>query len=191
MKSGTQELHFGFCDNPFDPIPESREQKHYMTCQHITAEQIGYLWGEKMDPYKHLVQYYETDMMGVTHHANYVHWMEEARIAFMDRVGFPYAKMEAEGVISPVVEVSCRYKRPCTFGDVISISVEVESFSGVKMALVYDMRNSRDETVCTARSEHTFTDRSGRIVRLKKVMPEFCAAIENAVELSAAIGKER
>ena len=145
-----------------------------------------------MEPYKHLVQYYETDMMGVTHHANYIHWMEEARIAFMDRLGFPYARMEADGVISPVVEISCRYRRPCTFGDVISVSVAVESFSGVKMALVYDMRSSNGETVCTARSEHTFTDRSGHIVRLKKVMPEFCAAIENAIaESSAAFEKER
>ena len=144
-----------------------------------------------MDPYRHLVQYYETDMMGVTHHANYIHWMEEARIAVMDRIGFPYTRMEAEGVISPVVEISCRYKKPCTFGDVISISVEVESFSGVKMVLVYDMRGSSGETVCTARSEHTFTDRSGHILRLKRVLPAFCDAIEKTMRnSSAALEKE-
>ena len=140
-----------------------------------------------MEPYKHLVQYYETDMMGVTHHANYIHWMEEARIAFMDQLGFPYARMEAEGIISPVVEISCRYRKPCTFGDVISVSVMVESFSGVKMTLVYDMRSSKGETVCTARSEHTFTDRSGHILRLKRVMPEFCAAMENAMQDTSAL----
>ena len=43
-----------------------------------------------MKPYIHKVQYYETDMMGITHHANYIHWMEEARIDFMDQLGFPY-----------------------------------------------------------------------------------------------------
>ena len=42
-----------------------------------------------MEPYVRPVQYYETDMMGVAHHANYLHWMEEARIDFMDRIGFP------------------------------------------------------------------------------------------------------
>ena len=51
---------------------------------------------------KHKVQYYETDMMGVTHHANYLHWMEEARIDLMDQMGFPYRRLEAEGVLSPV-----------------------------------------------------------------------------------------
>ena len=53
--------------------------------------------------YTRTVQYYETDMMGVVRHANYIHWMEEARIAFMDQIGFPYTRMEHEGVISPVV----------------------------------------------------------------------------------------
>ena len=28
---------------------------------------------------EHLVQYYETDQMGVTHHSNYIRWFEEAR----------------------------------------------------------------------------------------------------------------
>lgn len=33
-----------------------------------------------MQDYTHQVHYYETDKMGVTHHANYIKWMEEARI---------------------------------------------------------------------------------------------------------------
>ena len=40
-----------------------------------------------MEPYIRKVQYYETDMMGVAHHANYLHWMEEARIRFMEQLG--------------------------------------------------------------------------------------------------------
>ncbi len=141
--------------------------------------------------YRRKAHYHETDKMGVVYHANYIHWMEEARIAFLDRLGFPYTKMEAEGVISPVVEISCRYRRPCTFGDVISIFVKVESFSGVKMTLVYDMRGSSGETVCTARSEHTFTDRSGHILRLKRVLPAFCEAIENAMRDCSAASAEK
>ena len=61
---------------------------------------------EKGKLYAHKVQYYETDMMGMVHHANYIRWMEEARIDFMDRLGFSYRKMEEEGVVSPVRSVS-------------------------------------------------------------------------------------
>ena len=34
--------------------------------------------------YEHKAQYYETDQMGIIHHANYLHWFEEARIDMMD-----------------------------------------------------------------------------------------------------------
>ena len=55
-----------------------------------------------MSVYSHRVQYYETDRMGIVHHSNYVRWMEEARVDFLARIGFPYDAMEARGVISPV-----------------------------------------------------------------------------------------
>ena len=60
----------------------------------------------RIKPYRRAVQYYETDMMGIVHHANYIRWMEEARIDFLAQLGFPYARMEAEGVLSPVRSVS-------------------------------------------------------------------------------------
>ena len=76
-----------------------------------------------MNPYHRKVQYYETDMMGITHHANYIRWMEEARIDFMEQIGFPYAAMEAQGIVSPVKSVSCNYQHPSTFNDEIVITV--------------------------------------------------------------------
>ena len=135
-----------------------------------------------MSVYLHRVQYYETDRMGVVHHSNYIRWMEEARIDFMDRLGFPYAEMEQKGVVSPVKAVSCEYRHPCTFGDEISISVRADSFNGVVMVIVYEMKNREGETVCEARSEHVFLDREGHFVRMKRKMPEFCEAIEKSLE---------
>lgn len=141
-----------------------------------------------MKAYTRRVQYYETDMMGVTHHANYIHWMEEARIDFMDQLGFPYARMESEGVLSPVRSVACTYKRPSTFGDSIGVHVSVESFDGVVLTIRYEMRNQRNELVCEARSEHVFVNKEGRIIRLKREQPEFCRAI--AAEIRPADGTE-
>ena len=133
-----------------------------------------------MKPYVHRVQYYETDMMGVTHHANYIHWMEEARIDFMDRIGFPYKRMEAEGVLSPVKSMQANYLKPCTFGDEVDIAVTVRDFNGVVVTLAYDMK-VRDELVFSGTSEHVFLNREGRFVRMKKVMPEFCAVLEQQI----------
>ena len=124
-----------------------------------------------MKLYEHIVQYYETDKMGIVHHSNYIRWMEEARIDFLDRIGWNYKVMEDEGIISPVTAVESKYKCNTTFGDVITIEVSVEEFKGIRLKLRYVMRKE-DVVVNEATSEHCFLDTEGKIVNIKKVKPE-------------------
>ena len=37
--------------------------------------------------------YHETDKMGIIHHSNYIKWMEEARIAYMEHLGYGFDKV--------------------------------------------------------------------------------------------------
>lgn len=60
-----------------------------------------------MRPYIRKVQYHETYKMGVAHHSNYIKWMEEARVDFLDQIGYGYVKLEEDGIISPVLSVEC------------------------------------------------------------------------------------
>ena len=92
---------------------------------------------------KHEVQYYETDRMGITHHSNYVRWMEEARTFFLREIGWPYEKIEEEGIISPVTSISCDYKATSTFADEISIEINVKSVKSAKLSFVYYMVKSK------------------------------------------------
>lgn len=123
--------------------------------------------------YQHIVQYYETDKMGITHHSNYIRWMEEARINFLAQIGWPYEKLEEEGIISPVVSVDCKYVQTTTFTDKINIEVKVNEFRGVKLKLGYVMTNEAGKTVCEASSEHCFLDEKGMPIRLNKKYPLF------------------
>ena len=133
-------------------------------------------------PYTRRVQYHETDRMGVTHHANYLHWMEEARVDLMAQMGFPYEEMEARDVLSPVKSLSCEYLRSTTFGDEVTVETGVESFNGVVLTIRYTMRGPQGEPVFRGRSEHVFLNREGRFVRLRREMPDFCAALEALVD---------
>ena len=36
------------------------------------------------------VRYFETDAMGIVHHASYITWFEEGRSAFTRTLGYPY-----------------------------------------------------------------------------------------------------
>ncbi|MCR5798269.1 MAG: acyl-CoA thioesterase [Eubacterium sp.] len=126
-----------------------------------------------MEAYKHKVQYYETDKMGITHHSNYVRWMEEARVYFLEQIGWGYDKMEEEGIGSPVVAVDCKYKKPTTFADEVFIQVKVENCKGVKLKLLYEMTDAQGEICCIGHSEHCFVGSDGKFVRFDKEYPEF------------------
>lgn len=134
-----------------------------------------------MKPYTHTVQYYETDRMQISHHSNYVRWMEEARVSFLAQLGFPYEKLEERGIISPVVAVKCEYKYPTTFADIIDITVSVEKFSGIKLTLTYQMTLPDKTIVCLAKSSHCFTNQSNKLINLKKVAPDFYQALNSLV----------
>lgn len=62
-----------------------------------------------MEKYVHIVKYYETDKMGITHHSNYFRWMEEARVDFFNKIGISYKYLESIGVFSPFVNVECNF----------------------------------------------------------------------------------
>ena len=126
----------------------------------------------KIMAYIHRVQYYETDKMGITHHSNYIRWMEEARVAFLAEIGWDYAKLEDMGIVSPVLNISCDYKKTTTFSDEISIEVTIREFRGVKLFLTYVMKNDKGEIVCTAESSHAFLDTNGRPLKVKQDFPE-------------------
>ena len=135
-----------------------------------------------INDYVHKVQYHETDKMGVTHHSNYIKWMEEARIHFLDQIGYSYAKLERDGIISPVIGVECQYKHPTTFDDEVRITVGVEKFKGVRLIIRYTMTNTATgKVVLTGKSTHCFTDPNGRPIILKKQFPEFDGALRAAV----------
>lgn len=116
--------------------------------------------------------------MGITHHSNYVRWMEEARFDFMTSAGYGMKRLEADGITSPVVSVECRYISPSTFDDKIRIDTAVERYNGVKLEMSYKMTNAETgKLVMTAKSSHCFIDRDGTPIAVRKRVPEFDALL--------------
>ena len=129
-----------------------------------------------MTPYRHEIKYYECDRMGVTHHSNYVRIMEETRIDWMDRLGYGFDRMEAEGIVSPVVSITVNYKHPTTFKDVVEVELTVSEMSELKISFAYTMRVG-GKVVCTATSTHCFLE-NGRPVPLATRFPQLYQAIK-------------
>ena len=133
--------------------------------------------------YIHQAQYYETDQMGIIHHSNYIRWMEEARIAYMDELDFPYKAVEEAGIISPVLSVQCDYKSMTHFGDRVVIEVKLAAFKGVKYMIAYTMRDEMTgEMRAEAMSRHCYLKKDGRPANIKKELPALYEKMMAALE---------
>jgi acyl-CoA thioester hydrolase len=114
------------------------------------------------------VRYAETDQMGVVYYANYLVWMEVARVELCKRCGFNYRDMERDdGVLLAVAEASCRYVSPATFDDEVIVRTWIKEPSPKMVTFCYDMRLSEDgRKLATGYTRHVFLARDFRPARL-------------------------
>lgn len=81
------------------------------------------------------VRYYETDLMGIVHHSNYIRYFEYGRIKMLNEIGLPISKIEGNGIMLPVVSTFCTYKTPSRMGDTLKIVSSMESMPMAKMKI--------------------------------------------------------
>ena len=139
---------------------------------------------KNITPTLHKIAYYETDRMGCTHHSNYIRFMEEARMDFFDQLGWGYGRMEQEGIVSPVVDVSGQYRLQTTFDDVLEIHTALAGLSAAKLTLTYTMyrKGQTEQPVFLGKSSHCFLDEKGRLVSIKKKYPELYLLLTELME---------
>lgn len=126
----------------------------------------------KIEPFYRTALYYETDKMAVVHHSNYIRWLEEARIDFLNQVGLPYDEMEKNGIMIPVLSVSCQYKYAVKFNETVCIKSKMEDFSGLKFKISYHITDKETGDLrVTAESSHFFVDSNFKPIRIKNVNP--------------------
>ena len=109
-----------------------------------------------------LVRYGETDQMGVVHHSNYLRYFEVARLEWLSALGVSYASMEKEGLIMPVIDVKVTYKTPALFDDSLTIYIFLSELPRVKIIFFYEIKNQKDEIVCTGETTLAFLNAKTR-----------------------------
>lgn len=123
--------------------------------------------------YERRAHYYVTDQMGIIHHSNYIRWFEEARMNFMEEIGYSYANVEALGIMIPVLSASCDYKTMVHYNDIVDIYTKITRFNGVKMFLSYRaMDHETGELRCSGETSHCFLDKEYKPIRMKRSYPE-------------------
>lgn len=113
------------------------------------------------------VRYADTDAMGVAYYGNYFTWFEVARTDLIRSLGWTYREMEAAGVLLPVIEADCRYRRPARYDDELEIRTEGRLTSQVRLEFHYEVHvTGQAGAIATGRTAHAAVSRNGRPCRL-------------------------
>ncbi|MHC1778647.1 MAG: acyl-CoA thioesterase [Bacteroidales bacterium] len=120
------------------------------------------------------VRYYETDLMGIVHHSNYIRYFEWGRHVALVEMGLPTQEIEKLGIMMPVVNLSCNFKTPAKQGDKLRIVTYVKEMPRVRFFVETEIFNEKNEMVCNGSVTLGFIKSDSR--RVTRV-PEFITAL--------------
>jgi len=113
------------------------------------------------------VRYADTDAMQVAYYANYFVWFEVARTDLLRHLGWTYREMEEAGILLPVTEADCRYRRPARYDDELEIRTTGRLVSAVRMEFHYEVRLAgHEDCIAQGRTAHAAVTPAGRPCRL-------------------------
>ena len=112
------------------------------------------------------VRYAETDQMGVVYHGNYAQYLEIARIDWLSALDISYREMEEQGVMLPVYELNCQFKKSARFDDLLRIETTLSRNPGVRIMFDYRIFNQKNELLTKATTTLVFMDiKQGKPIR--------------------------
>ena len=94
------------------------------------------------------IQFYDLDPMDVVWHGNYPRFLEQARCALLDRIGYNYAQMKASGYAWPIVDMRIRYVRPIIMAERIVVTAKLMEYEH-RLKLEYRIRRKAGGEVLT------------------------------------------
>jgi len=113
------------------------------------------------------VRYKETDAMGFLHHSNYFVYFEMGRTELLRAQGGSYRQMEEEGYLMVVVRLTCRYRQPARFDDLLTLKTRIKKVGAAKLEHEYFLYRG-DVLLAEAESVLGCVDREGNI----QLLPE-------------------
>jgi len=92
---------------------------------------------------KKYVYYHDTDAGGVVYYANYLKYMEEARIDFFREKGLKENSLNGRPVFFPVRQCNITYHKPAFYGETISCSAEVTQATPARIVFLQKITNAK------------------------------------------------
>ena len=109
----------------------------------MSAHMAGY-------PFSHdvRVRFAETDAQGIAHHASFVVWLEEARVAYLAAFAGGYRAIREHGIEALTTAVHLEYERAAVFDDVLTIRVRCAEIRGARFRYEYVVEREGERIAC-------------------------------------------
>ena len=84
------------------------------------------------------VAFYEVDPMQIMWHGNYINFMERARCALLEKIGYTYVDMEKDGYGWPVVDVHVKSLKPLQFRQKVRVTARITEYEfGLRLTYTF------------------------------------------------------
>ena len=121
--------------------------------------------------------------MGIINHINYIKWLEEARVDFLEKIGYGYEKSVEHGIDFAVLGISCKYRKMTHFREKVKIYVMPKELKPMRAVLSYRIVGEDVSVRFTAESEHCYySSRKQRPVALNRKLPQLYALLRSYME---------
>lgn len=92
---------------------------------------------------QHRVEFYETDLAGIVHFANFYRFMELAEHEFFRSLGQEIHGTRPDGTVFgwPRVASACSFKAPAHYGDIVEIGMTIVRLTRRSLTVAYEFRH--------------------------------------------------
>lgn len=106
-------------------------------------------------------RYADTDQMGIIHHAKYFEYFEIARTELLRSLGLPYADLENEGYLLPLIDCYARFIKPIKYDQLVRVETTLVNSTGVRIHLEYKIYSDESsELLAEGYTKHSWVKKS-------------------------------
>ena len=119
------------------------------------------------------VRHYEVDQYGHVNHAQYVHYLEVARIEALDALGLSLGEMRKQGYLILAADLTVKYLAPARSGETLEIVTYVREVRGARSIWIQEIREAESQRLLvTAEVTGAFATEDGRPARTPAIFRE-------------------
>jgi acyl-CoA thioester hydrolase len=111
------------------------------------------------------VRFHEVDSLRIVWHGHYLKYFEDGREAFGRKYGIGYMDVFNVGLMTPLVKISCEYKRPVKYEDSVMLETRFINTGAAKVIFEFSLYNEdTKEIYAIGESTQIFLNEKGELM---------------------------